>query len=131
MRKGDVSTIVDTLMAVAVVYTLVDTRGLKMHVQSKIQKWGNSSAVRLPAKVLAASGIMADSEIDIQVSKGRLVIQLLETTNEQLFDKLFTGESEAEELLSFVQARLTDAISKTDEAARAVEASREELGRHK
>ena len=62
-----------------------------MHIQSKIQKWGNSSAVRLPAKVLAASGIKPDSVIDIQASKGRLVIQLHETTNEQMFDKLFNS----------------------------------------
>ena len=102
-----------------------------MHIQSKIQKWGNSSAVRLPAKVLAASGIKPDSVIDIQASKGRLVIQLHETTNEQMFDKLFKDIPEAEELLSFVQERLTDAILKTDEAARVVETSREELGRSK
>ena len=102
-----------------------------MHIQSKIQKWGNSSAVRLPAKVLAASGIKPDSVIDIQATKGRLVIQLHETTNEQMFDKLFKDIPEAEELLSFVQERLTDAILKTDEAARVVETSREELGRSK
>ena len=102
-----------------------------MHIQSKIQKWGNSSAIRLPAKALAASGIKPDSVIDIQASKGRLVIQLHETTNEQMFDKLFKDIPEAEELLSFVQERLTDAILKTDEAARVVETSREELGRSK
>ncbi len=100
-----------------------------MLIHSKIQKWGNSSAIRLPAKALAASGIMPGSEIDIQTSKGRLVIQAHETTNEQMFDKLFTGVPEAEELLSFVQTRLTDAILMTDEATRVVEASREELDR--
>ena len=68
-----------------------------MHIQSKIQKWGNSSAIRLPTKILAASGISSDSEVDIQASEGRLVIQLHETTNEQIFDKLFAEMPEAEE----------------------------------
>ena len=102
-----------------------------MHIQSKIQKWGNSSAVRLPAKVLAASGIKPDSEIDIQASEGRLVIQLHETTNEQMFDKLFKEMPEAEELLNFVQKCLTDAILMTDEATQVVEASRAQLSRNK
>ncbi len=31
-----------------------------------IQKWGNSSAIRLSAKVLAASGLSSDSKVDIQ-----------------------------------------------------------------
>jgi len=102
-----------------------------MHLQGKIQKWGNSSAVRLPAKMLAASGIKPDSVIDIQASKGRLVIQLHETTNEQMFDKLFADMPEAEELLGFVQKHLTDAILMTDEATQIVEVSRKELSRNK
>ena len=102
-----------------------------MHIQSKIQKWGNSSAIRLPAKALAAAGIKPDSKVDIQASQGRLVIQLQETTNEQLFDKLLADIPEAKELLCFVQERLTDAISMTDEAAQVVEASREVLSRRR
>jgi len=31
-----------------------------MQAQGKIQKWGNSSAIRLSAKVLAAAGITTD-----------------------------------------------------------------------
>ena len=102
-----------------------------MQIQSKIQKWGNSSAVRLPAKALAASGMKPDSEIDIQASKGRLVIQLHETTNEQMFDKLFADYPETEELLSFVQKGLTEAILMTEETTKIVEASREGLSRNK
>lgn len=100
-----------------------------MHVQSKIQKWGNSSAVRLPAKVLAASGISPDSQVDIQAGNGRLVIQLHETTSEQMFDKLFAELPEAAELISFVQQRLKDAILMTDETTKAVETARKKLSR--
>jgi antitoxin component of MazEF toxin-antitoxin module len=117
---------------IAIVSTSVDTKeALKMHIQSNIQKWGNSSAIRLPAKVLAASGIMPNSKVDIQASKGRLVIQLHETTNEQAFDKLFAEMPEASELISFVQQRLSETILLTDETTRAVEAAREKLSGNK
>ncbi len=85
----------------------------------------------MPAKALAASGMKPDSEIDIQASKGPLVIQLHETTNEQMFDKLFADMPEAEELLGFVQKHLTDAILMTDETTQVVEASRKEISRNK
>lgn len=98
-----------------------------MHAQSKIQKWGNSSAIRLPAKMLAAAGLTPDSEVDIQVSKGRIVVQLHETTNEQAFDKLFAEMPEAAELFEFVQQRLTETISLTNETTQSVEAARKML----
>ena len=98
-----------------------------MQIQSKIQKWGNSSAIRLPSKILAASGIMPDSEVDIRASNGRLVIQLHETTSEQAFDKLFADLPEAGELIKFVQQRLTETILMTDETTRSVEAARKKL----
>ena len=102
-----------------------------MQIQSKIQKWGNSSAIRLPSKILAASGIMPDSEVDIRASNGRLVIQLHETTSEQAFDKLFADLPEAGELIKFVQQRLTETILMTDETTRSVEAARKKLSGNK
>lgn len=86
-----------------------------MQAQGKIQKWGNSSAIRLPAKVLAAAGITADSEVDIQADNGRLVIQLHDRTREQVFDKLLTQEPGAADLLALVKDSLATAIAKTDE----------------
>lgn len=86
-----------------------------MVAQGKIQKWGNSSAIRLPAKMLAAAGIDADSEVDIQADDGRLVIQLHERTLEQQFDKLLAEEPGAAELLDLVKEGLSKAITLTDE----------------
>ena len=91
-----------------------------MQIQSKIQKRGNSSAIRLPSKILVASVIMPDSEVDIQASNGRLVIQLHETTSEQALDKLFADLPEAGELIKYVQQRLTETILMTDETTRSV-----------
>jgi antitoxin component of MazEF toxin-antitoxin module len=86
-----------------------------MVAAGKIQKWGNSAAIRLPAKVLAAAGIDNDSEVDIQADSGRVVIQLHERTLEQQFDKLLAEEPGAAELLALVKDGLAKAIAMTDE----------------
>lgn len=99
-----------------------------MEAQGKIQKWGNSSAIRLPAKVLAAAGFDSDSEVDIQVDDGRVVIQLHERTLEQTFDKLLAEEPGAAELLAQVKESLSRAIILTDETTERCNALVEKLG---
>ncbi len=99
-----------------------------MHLHGKIQKWGNSAAIRLPAKALAAAGISRESEVDIQADSGRLVIQLPERTQEQLFDKLLAELPDAVEVIAMVKESLKIAIDKTDETTRNVNALCEKLG---
>ncbi len=98
-----------------------------MQASGKIQKWGNSSAIRLPAKALAAAGISPDSEVDIQADRGRLVIQLPERTQEQLFDKLLAEVPDAAEVMVMVKESLQTAIQMTDETTRNVNALCEKL----
>lgn len=86
-----------------------------MVAQGKIQKWGNSSAIRLPAKVLAAAGINVDSDVDIQADDGRVVIQLHERTLEQQFEAMLADEPGAAELLAQVKEGLSRAVAMTDE----------------
>ncbi|MCP3670722.1 MAG: AbrB/MazE/SpoVT family DNA-binding domain-containing protein [Gammaproteobacteria bacterium] len=100
-----------------------------MQAHSKIQKWGNSSAVRLPAKLLAAAGIDPESDVDIQAGDGRLVIQLPERSQEQLFDKLLAEVPDAKEVLATVQAGLTRAIATTDKSVLSVERLCRELNK--
>lgn len=85
-----------------------------MRAQAKIQKWGNSSAIRLPATILAAAGIPQGTDVEIQSGNGRLVIQLPERTQEQLFDKLLAEVPDAEKVLSLVSKSLKNAIEVTD-----------------
>jgi len=85
-----------------------------MMMEGKIQKWGNSSALRLPATLLAAAGIPANSEVDIEPRDGKLVIQLKERTQEASLDQLFESEPGAAELIAMVKASLNDAISNTE-----------------
>lgn len=93
-----------------------------MQIQSKIQKWGNSSAVRLSARALASAGIEPESEVDIQTSKGRIVIQLPERSKEQLFDKLLAEIPDAKLILAEVSKALSSAIKTTDETTNKMEA---------
>ncbi len=98
-----------------------------MQSQGKIQKWGNSSAIRLPAKVLAAAGISSESEVDIQADNGRVVIQLPDRTKEQLFDKLLSEVPDAEEVLEMVSQSLKNAITMTEETTKSVNSLCEKL----
>lgn len=43
-------------------------------MKTKAQKWGNSLAVRLPRPVAQQVGIKPDDQLEIQVSKGRVVL---------------------------------------------------------
>ena len=85
-----------------------------MLAQAKIQKWGNSSAVRLSSKLLAAAGIPSGSEVDIQADSGRLVIKVKEHSQEQPLTDLLAREPGAAELIAEVKASLANAISMTE-----------------
>ena len=104
-----------------------------MRVQGKIQRWGDSPALRLPVEVLAAAGISGGDEVDIQADKGFLLIRgracaqeqaekiilNLESPHgrmaEQAFEKLLAREPGAAELLAEVKDRLAKAVKLTDE----------------
>ena len=49
-------------------------------MQSQINKWGNSAAVRIPASVLAELGLSVHSTIDIQVDNGKIIIEPMHST---------------------------------------------------
>ena len=77
---------------------------MAMQSQGNIQKWGNSSAIRLPAKILAVAGITNNSAVDIQADGRRLVIRLLGRTQGQLLDKLLVQKEAMKELLKTLLA---------------------------
>ena len=103
-----------------------------MQIQGKIQKWGDSSALRLPVEVLAVAGISSNAEVEIQADNGRLVIReqrvsgqaekrLLNSaasygqTEGDEFEKLLAQEPGAAKLLAEVKDSLAEAIKLTDE----------------
>lgn len=48
-----------------------------------VKKWGNSSSVRIPASVMAATGLELDDPVDVREEGGRIVIEPIRT---QAFD---------------------------------------------
>lgn len=44
-------------------------------MRTRIQKWGNSLAVRIPKTFATEAGIRADSAVEISLVDGRLVIE--------------------------------------------------------
>lgn len=57
-------------------------------MKTKAQKWGNSLAVRLPRPVAQQAGIKPDDSLEIQVSKGRVVLTPAATPEYRLGDLL-------------------------------------------
>lgn len=43
-------------------------------METKIQKWGNSLALRLPRAFASQTGIENGSEVQLQVEKGKIII---------------------------------------------------------
>lgn len=44
-------------------------------MRTRIQKWGNSLALRIPKPFAAEMGLEKDGEVELTVEKGRLVIE--------------------------------------------------------
>ena len=40
-----------------------------------VKRWGNSAAVRIPARVLADAGLDIDQPVDIREERGRIIIE--------------------------------------------------------
>lgn len=53
-------------------------------MQSQINKWGNSAAVRIPAKILASMGLEVNSQVTIDVLDSKIVIEPVRTQQKRL-----------------------------------------------
>ncbi|SMO97621.1 AbrB/MazE/SpoVT family DNA-binding domain-containing protein [Paracoccus laeviglucosivorans] len=52
----------------------------------QIAKWGNSLAVRLPAKLVAELGLQAGDQVQIEAAPGRLTVARPRSTDDILAD---------------------------------------------
>ena len=57
-------------------------------MEAVIKKWGNCPALHLNAAVMKAAAFEVDQRVAIQVSKGRIVIEPLTSTEYRLDDLL-------------------------------------------
>jgi antitoxin MazE len=44
-------------------------------MRAQVKKWGNSASVRIPASVMAATGLRIDQEVEIREDEGRVIIE--------------------------------------------------------
>ena len=44
-------------------------------MQTRVQKWGNSLALRIPKSFAAEAGLKADAPVELSLVKGKLVIE--------------------------------------------------------
>lgn len=85
---------------------------------SEVKKWGNSAAVRLPSKVLAAAGLDTGAPISIEVVDNKVIIEpvaqkskrrlKLPFTEAQLLSGLDQHTSHADELADLSSSEVGD-----------------------
>lgn len=46
-------------------------------MRSSVKKWGNSPSVRIPASVMAASGLRVDQLAEVRAEGGRVIVEPL------------------------------------------------------
>ncbi len=59
-------------------------------METRIQKWGNSLALRIPQAFAAEAGLSQDSPVELTLEEGRLVINPVSTHTFTL-DELLAG----------------------------------------
>lgn len=53
-------------------------------MQVNVKKWGNSSAVRIPAAIMAATDFQIDDRVDVRAEGGKIVIERVNETHYDL-----------------------------------------------
>ena len=73
-------------------------------MEGRVQKWGNSLALRIPKAIAIEAGLQPNSAIEIRVLEGKIIVEALpapmynldellaRVTNENLHGEVDTGE---------------------------------------
>lgn len=86
-------------------------------MQTQINKWGNSAAVRIPANMLASMGLTVHSLINLEVKSGKIIIEpILESkkrlklpfTEDALLHDLNPHTAHADELATPISKEFID-----------------------
>ena len=59
-------------------------------MKTRVQKWGNSLALRIPKSFAEEAGLRADAAVELSLEKGRLIVQLI-TPPPLTLDQLLPG----------------------------------------
>jgi len=63
-------------------------------MRTKVQKWGNSLALRIPRAIAADANVEAGSTVDIQLRDGKLTVEPITEPSYEL-DELLAGVHDA------------------------------------
>jgi antitoxin MazE len=63
-------------------------------MKTRVRKWGNSLALRIPKAFAAEAGLYEDARVELSLSKGKLVIQPL-PANAPTLEELLEGVTDA------------------------------------
>jgi antitoxin MazE len=63
---------------------------LEVKMKSRVQKWGNSLAIRIPKSFAAEAGLYADAAVELSLVDGTLVVQPI-TQQPLSLDQLLRG----------------------------------------
>ena len=67
-------------------------------METVVKKWGNSAAIRLPSKILAAAHINTGSSISIEVKDQKIIITEIAKPKSKVFKLPFTEQDLLNEL---------------------------------
>jgi antitoxin MazE len=70
------------------IYNVETMRDKDIKIRATVGKWGNSAAVRLPATIIAQANFSAQQPINILLSKGRIILEPVETPEFDLDEML-------------------------------------------
>ena len=57
-------------------------------MKTKVQKWGNSLALRIPRPLAAGANVAAGTTVDIELREGKLIVERTPTPHYDLDDLL-------------------------------------------
>jgi antitoxin MazE len=63
-------------------------------MKSRVQKWGNSLALRIPKSFAVEAGLYADAAVELSLEEGRLIVQPMRTQPLRLEELLLGVTSE-------------------------------------
>ena len=59
-------------------------------METKIQKWGNSLALRIPKALADETGLKLNSKVNLTMKKGKLVIEPVKEENDYMLEELLS-----------------------------------------
>ncbi len=57
-------------------------------MKTRVQKWGNSLALRIPRPLAAGANVAAGTSVDIELREGRLIVERTQSPHYDLDDLL-------------------------------------------